>query len=318
MFAVSGQRVPGRRRGSRLFENATAQPLYLAARNAAALGLIVNLALGVIKLAGGIWGDTFALVSDAVNSLGDCLASGVVLYALYVAQLPADDEHPYGHTRAEAIAASNVALIIILSALAVGWEALSRIFTEQGTPALWTLWIAGANVVIKEVLYRYKLAVGRRTRSAAIVANAWDHRSDALCSLAVLVGLALVRWGGPSWGWADEASALVVVLAIIWSGGQLFRRSASELMDPQADAQLVSEIRTLAENVAGVSAVEKLWVRKTGLEYLADIHIEVDGTMTVEDGHRIGHAVKDRLVSQVPALRDVLVHLEPYPHDRRG
>lgn len=278
------------------------------------LGLLINLALGAIKLAGGVIGDSFALISDAVNSLGDSLASAVVLFALWVAQKPADDEHPYGHTRAEGVAASNVALLIILSAAAVGWEAIQRLSEPHTTPPLWTLGIAAGNAIIKEGLYRYKVRVGRRTGSAAIIANAWDHRSDALCSLAVLVGLAAVRWGGPQLMWADEAAALVVVAAIIWSGIGLFRQSASELLDVQADDELLQQIRQTAAEVPGVQAIEKLWVRKTGLEYLADIHIEVDAHMTVEEGHRIGHRVKDRLVAKFASLRDVLVHLEPYPH----
>jgi cation diffusion facilitator family transporter len=295
--------------------NRSPAPLYRAAMNAAWLGLAVNIALGAVKLAGGVAGNAFALISDAVNSLGDSLTSAVVIFALWVAQKPPDEEHPYGHTRAEAVAASNVALIIIFSALAIAWEAINRLGEPHGLPAAWTLWIAGGNVLIKESLYRYKVRVGRQTGSAAIIANAWDHRADALCSGAVLVGLAVVRWGGPAFLWADEAAALVVAAAIIWSAAGLFRNSASELLDVQADDELLQQIRREAAAVEGVQAVEKLWVRKTGLEYLADIHIEVDARMTVEEGHRIGHEVKDRLVAHFAGLRDVLVHLEPHPHE---
>ena len=276
----------------------------------------VNASLGAVKLIGGLLGNSFALISDAINSLGDTLTSIVVLYALRIAQRPADDEHPYGHTRAEAIAASNVALLIVLSALGVGWEAIRRMPLEHATPPLWTLWIAAANVVIKESLYQYKSRVGRRLGSAAIIASAWDHRSDAFCSLAVMAGLVIVRHGGASLMWVDEAAALVVVAAITATGIRLFLASASELMDPQADPEFVREIRQAALTVPEVRDVEKLWVRKTGLEYLADIHIEVDGQTTVDEGHRIGHLVKDRLVRGFPALRDVLVHLEPHPHPR--
>jgi cation diffusion facilitator family transporter len=148
----------------------------------------------------------------------------------------------------------------------------------------------------------------------AVIANAWDHRSDALCSFAVLIGLGIVRWAGPDYIWADEVSALIVVGLILWSGSKLFRWSASELMDLQAGDQLVRKIRTAAEGVSGVRNVETLWVRKSGLEYFADIHIEVDAQLTVDKGHRIGHRVKDRLLERFPMLRDVLVHLEPYPH----
>lgn len=278
------------------------------------LGLVINLALGVVKLVGGIVGSSFALISDAVNSLGDVFMSLVVLFALRVAQRPPDAEHPYGHTRAEAIAGSNVALLVIVSALLVGWEAIQRISVPHDLPPLWTLWIAAGNVLIKEALYRYNLRVGERTKSSVVIAGAWDHRSDALCSLAVFIGLGVVRWGGPDWIGADEVAALVVVAVIIWSGAQLFRRSASELMDVQADEEFVQQVREAAESVADVRAVETLWVRKSGLEYFADIHIEVDQRLTVAQGHLIGHRVKDHLLAEFPTLRDVLVHLEPYPH----
>src|SRR5689334_7884799 len=179
----------------------SARTLYDQATRAAWVGLIANLGLGVAKLIGGLFGHSFALVSDAVNSLGDTFTSIVVLFALKVAQKPPDDEHPYGHTRAEAIAATNVALLVIGSALAIGWEALKRIGQENETPHTWTLWIAGANVIIKEGLYQYKRRVAARTGSRAMIAHAWDHRSDALCSLAVLMGLAAVRFGGDSFHW---------------------------------------------------------------------------------------------------------------------
>lgn len=177
-----------------------------------------------------------------------------------------------------------------------------------------TLWIAGANVFIKEGLYQYKVRVGRRTGSTSLIANAWDHRSDALCALAVCVGLGPIRLGGNQFIWADEVASLVVAAAIIWSGIGLFRTSASELMDVQANDQFVRQVREAAESVPDVKAVETLWLRKSGLEYLADIHIEVDQCLTVAEGHRIGHPVKDRLLETFPTLRDVLVHLEPFSH----
>ena len=292
----------------------TIASLYQQVTRAAWLGLIVNLALGIVKFLAGVFGHSFALIADAVNSLADFITSVIVLLALRVAQRPADEEHPYGHTRAEGIAASNVALIVVISALLVGWEAIERITGSHQTPARWTLWIAGANMVIKEGLYQYKVRVGQKTGSASIIANAWDHRSDALCSLAVLIGLLVVRVGGPGFNWADEAASLVIVTGIVWSGLRLFFSSASELMDVQADSGFVEQIRQTALAVAGVENVETLWVRKSGLEYFADIHIEVDQHMTVAEGHRIGHEVKDRLVEKFASLRDVLVHLEPFPH----
>lgn len=288
--------------------------LYQEVTHAALLGLAVNLLLGTVKLVGGLVSGSIALVSDAVNSWGDVLTSVIVIFGLRVAQREPDDEHPYGHTRAETIAASNVAVVVVISALAVGWHAIEQLGESQNVPPGWTLWIAGANVVIKEWLYRYKVSVGRRARSQAILANAWDHRSDALCSAAVLVGLAAVRFGGPQLYWADDVAALVVVGAIVLSSAVLFRQSASELMDVQAPEELVRDIRAAARAVPGVLGVEKLWVRKSGIEFFADIHIEVDPQTTVAEGHRVGHLVKDRLLEQFVELRDVLVHLEPFHH----
>lgn len=289
--------------------------LYKDAIQAATVGLVVNLLLGIIKLTGGIVGSSFALISDAINSLGDVFMSLVVLFALRVAQRPPDEEHPYGHTRAEAVAGISVALLVIVSAFLVGWEAIQRINVQHALPPTWTLWIAGGNVLIKEALYQYNRRIGKRTKSSVMIAGAWDHRSDAFCSLAVLFGLGAVRWGGPDWIGADEMAALIVVSVIIFSGAMLFRSSASELMDVQADDEFVRQIQHEAEAVPDVKAVETLWVRKSGLEYFADIHIEVDQQLTVAEGHKIGHQVKDRLLQKFPALRDVLVHLEPYPHD---
>ncbi len=285
--------------------------IYREVTRAAWLGLAVNTALGIVKLVGGLISGSLALISDALNSWADVFVSVVTLFALRVAQRPPDVEHPYGHTRAEAIAASNLAIVIILSALGIGWEAVRHLTDGHAVPPAWTLWIAAGNVLIKESLYRYKVRVGRRTGSQVIIANAWDHRSDALCSLAVLVGLAMVRFGGESFHWADDVAALVVVGAIIYSGVTLFRTSASELMDVQASPELLAEIRRVAAAVPEVRGVETLWVRKSGLEYFADIHIEVDPNMQVSQGHAVSHAVKDRLMAEFSVLRDVLVHLEP-------
>lgn len=288
--------------------------LYRDAIRAALLGVGINLSLGVVKLIGGIVGGSFALISDAVNSIGDVVTSVVVLFGLTIAQRPADAEHPYGHTRAETIAATNVALLVILSALGIGWEALQRIGQTHSIPPAWTLWIAGGSALVKEWLYRYKMRVARRTGSTSLVANAWDHRSDALCSLAVLIGLSAVRFGGGRFLWADEVAALVVVAAIVWTGLRLFRNSASELMDVQADDEFVAAVRREAATIPGVAGIETLWLRKSGLEYFADIHLEVPPEMTVAEGHAIGHRVKDHLLASFPTLRDVLVHLEPHGH----
>jgi cation diffusion facilitator family transporter len=290
--------------------------LYREAIRATALGLVVNLALGVAKLAGGLIGGSRAMVSDAVNSLGDVLTSAVVLTAFRVAQKPPDAEHPYGHTRAEAVAGSNVAVLVIVSALIVGWETLRSLPGEtESSPPWWTLAIAGGNVVVKEVLYQYKIRLGRRLGSSALIANAWDHRSDALSALAVLISLAMIRTLGPRFAFLDAATALIVVAIVINSAARLLFACSQELMDAQAEPEFVDAVRRVASESPQVRRVDKLWVRKSGLEYLVDIHIQVPAVLSVDEGHRIGHQVKDRLLERFPSLRDVLVHLEPFPHD---
>ena len=214
--------------------------LYREAVQATWLGLVVNLVLGCAKLAGGLVGQSYALISDAVNSLGDVFTSVAVLLAFRVAQKPPDAEHPYGHTRAEAIAGSNVAILVIVSALLVGWGAIREVPRHpHEIPPVWTLAIAGANVLIKEALYQYKIRLGRRAGSSAIIANAWDHRADALSALAVLAGLAIVRLAGPSFLAVDALAALFVVAIILTSATRLLWASGQELMDAQADGMFV-------------------------------------------------------------------------------
>jgi cation diffusion facilitator family transporter len=303
-------------------EAASVDELYTSARRVTAVGLILNLALGLVKLIAGIVGHSFALLSDGVHSIGDAFSSVIVLAALYIAQRPADRQHPYGHSRAEGVGSLSLAWIIAFSAVFIGWEAITRLSDPHRAPETWTLWVAIANTVLKEVLYRVNLRVGQRVGSQAVVTNAWDHRIDAFCSLAVVAGIAAVRWGGDRYYWADGAAALVVAAVILWSAFNLLRTSASELLDQQADDEVVDEIRAAARKVPGVRNVEKLRVRRSGMELFADMHVEVDPNISVDRGHTIGHDVKARLLVEFAALSDVLVHLEPetnraksLPHD---
>jgi cation diffusion facilitator family transporter len=251
-------------------------------------------------------------VSDSVHSLGDTLTSGALLGALILAQRPPNPDHPYGYTRAETVAGSSTALLLILSAVWIAWEALSPFSPESQSPETYTLLIAAASAVLKEGLYQYKIRVARRTGSSALLASAWDHRLDALSSLVVVAGVALAKWGGPAWHWADHVAALVVAVTIFWVGLSLFWSNLHELLDRQADPELVDKVRGEASAVPGVRGVEKLLVRKTGLEYLVDIHVEVDPDMTVRDSHAIAHAVKDQVMHRLSLIKDVLVHIEPW------
>jgi cation diffusion facilitator family transporter len=201
----------------------------------------------------------------------------------------------------------------MISGLVVGWEAIHTLDAPSEPPESYTLGIAIVSIVLKEGLYQYKTRVARRTGSRAVLAAAWDHRLDALSSLVVLAGLALARWGGPSWHMADHVAAVIVALIILWAGLSLFWSNLHELLDRQADPELLRRVREEAQAVPGVRGIEKLLVRKSGLEYLIDIHVEVDPSLSVREGHAIGHAVKDRLLRGIVTIKDVLVHIEPAP-----
>jgi cation diffusion facilitator family transporter len=285
--------------------------MYHDARHAAWVGLSINFMLAVVKLIAGLVGQSMALLADAVNSLGDTVTTIMVLIAMNVARRPADEEHPYGHTRAEAIAGSSVAIIIAVVAVITIVKSIAHWQSDHILPPAWTLWIAGCNVLIKEGLYHYKKRVGKRTGSSALIANAWDHRADAFCSLAVLIGISVVLASQGKYMFADELAAMIVGGAILFSAGELYFKSANELLDAQGDGDMVEEIRVTAMCVEGVTDVEKLRVRKSGLEYFADIHVQVPPELSIAKAHSLGHKVKDVLLTTYPKLRDVLVHVEP-------
>jgi cation diffusion facilitator family transporter len=246
------------------------------------------------------------------------LTLSAVWGALLFSQRPPDREHPYGHTRVEAATGSNVALLLMLTSLGIIWQSLRTLGSPYEEPAVYTLWIAAVSAVLKEGLYRYQRRVAQRTGSTAGLAVAWDQRLDALSSMAVLAGVALAKWGGAAWHAADHLAALVVAGTILLAGASLFWTSLQELMDRQAEPEIVEAVRRQALAVHGVLGVEKLLVRKTGLEYLVDIHVEVNPDMSVRDGHAIAHAVKDRVVREIVPVKDVLVHIEPAPGKRQG
>jgi cation diffusion facilitator family transporter len=284
---------------------------YRLTRRAASSALAVTLLLGIAKLIGGWYGHSLALLSDSVHSLGDALASAAIWASLGWAEQPADREHPYGHARIESIAASTVALLLVLSGFWIAWEAIVTWSVPKEPPRGYTLWIALASVVLNELLFRYSCRIAEQTGSQALQASAWDQRLDVFGSLVVLIGLAASRWGGPRLEHLDHVAVFIVAGIILWAGSSLYWDSLQVLMDRQADPELLDTIRRVALEVDGVRGLDKLHVRKTGLEYLVDIHVEVSPDISVRQGHSIGHAVKDRLISQITAVKDVLVHIEP-------
>jgi cation diffusion facilitator family transporter len=293
---------------NRPIENA-ADP-YGASRKAAVWGLGVSLCLGGVKLVGGLLGHSLALLSDGVHSLFDAAISAALLVALIVAQRPADREHPYGHGRVEAVAGAGVALILLALAATIAYESLSTIAHRHAPPAGFTLLIAGGGACLQELLYRYVSRVAHRTGSTALLATAWDYRLDALGGIGVLIGVAMVRSGGLPW--ADRAAAILIAGTVFWIGGGLLWENIQALIDRQADPEILQRIKTEARAVPGVLAVEKLRVRRMGIELIVEIHIEVDGNMTVRGGHSVAHAVKDHLMRQISSISDVVVHVEPF------
>ncbi len=291
--------------------NIRTRDLYRQTRRAALLGLIVAVSLGVAKLLGGWFGHSLALLSDAANSLGDAFSSVSILGALWWAEQPSDPAHPYGHSRIETIAASYVALFLIGSGVCVGYEAIYAWNILVPAPEWYTFAIALVCIALNEGLFRYSMSVARSTGSKAVEASAWDKRLDVFASLVVLLGLAVTFFAGPAWHAVDHIAALIVGCIILFTGGSLFWSSLQELMDRQASPVVLAKIRSMALTVSGVHGVDKLHVRKAGLEYFVDIHIEVDPGISVTEGHTIGHAVKDRLVNEITAVKDVLVHIEP-------
>jgi cation diffusion facilitator family transporter len=269
----------------------------------------------------GISGHSIALVADAVHTLSDAFTSGAVWLGLKVARRPADETHPYGHGKAEPIAGKAVAIALFIVGAGIAYRSVDGIVLhavgkgELTAPSALTLYAALLSIFVKELLYQYQIRVARKIDSVALMADAWHHRSDALSSVAVSVGIAAAALGGPRWHWADEAAALVVAVFIIWVAWDLFKRSAAGLMDTLAPREVEDEIRSAALSVEGVLAVEKTFARRSGLDILVDIHVEVDPQMTVEMGHEIATAVTKRLTETIPQVTHALVHIEPFSED---
>ena len=286
--------------------------LYGESRRAAAWGLALSLGLGGVKLVGGVFGHSLALVSDAAHSLVDAAISLALIGALSLARRPADRGHPYGHARAEALVGAGMALVLMALGLGIAVGSLITAHNPHTTPHGYALLIALGGAVFQEGLYHYAGRVARRTGSRALLATAWDYRLDAFGGLTVALGVALARWGGEGWGWADHAAAFVVAATVLWVGCDLFWDNIQALMDHQAQPEVLNAVRREASAVEGVLGVEKLRVRRAGLEFLVDIHVEVDPHHSVREGHAIAHAVKARLMRNAGPIRDVLVHVEPY------
>lgn len=271
----------------------------------------------MVKLVAGIVGNAFALVADAVESMGDVVSSLVVWGGLAVAARPADEDHPFGHGKAEAIAAAVVAVMILGAAIGIAIQAVREIRTPRSTPAAWTLAVLVGVIFVKWFLARRVNAVGTEIGSTAVRADAWHHVSDAVTSAAAFVGIATAVVGnrvagGPGWATADDWGALVASVVIAYNGVHLLGPALHELMDRMPGKDIVAPVHDAAAGVPGVLAVEKLYVQKTGLDYRVTIHVQAEPAMTLEAAHALGHRVQNAVRAASPRVQHVLVHMEPF------
>jgi len=279
----------------------------------AILGILVNGVLATAKLIGGIVGNAYVLVADAVESMTDIFSSFVVWRGLAVATQPPDADHPYGHGKAEPLAASFVSLTLVAAAIGIAIQAIREILTPHHSPRAFTIWLLVIVVIVKESLYRFVFSVGKELTSNAVRSDAWHHRSDAITSAAAAIGIGIALWGGSGYESADDWAALFASCIIAYNGLRLFKPAIDELMDTSPSEELQQQITALAIQCPGVLAVEKVLARKTGFTYLVDMHIEVDKSITVEKAHDIAHRVKDTIREQIPKVAEVLIHVEPFP-----
>jgi cation diffusion facilitator family transporter len=273
-------------------------------------GSLVNLVLVLVKVAAGVLGHSAALVADALHSLSDLASDIVVLLGYRVGRKPEDSSHPYGHGKVETLSTAIVGGLLVAVGLAMGAGALRTLASPEGLspPARIALWAAGLSILAKELLYRWTARVARTEDSRLLLANAWHHRSDALSSVAALVGVAGARWGAP---WMDPAAALVVCFFVVKVGWDLGWQAVRELVDTAPDRALLDRLGAVVSGVEGVKSHHGLRARRLGKDVLVDVDIEVDPELNVVQGHDLARAVREALLRGVKGVRDAMVHVEP-------
>lgn len=298
-------------RSSQVSSQASAKRRALDSARLVLGGVVLNVILTALKFAGGIFGHAYALIADGTESLVDILSSLLVWGGFRIAARPPDENHPYGHGKAEPLAALGVALSIFMAAAWIGWHSVHGIMTPHRGPHWLTLPLL-VGIVAAKVYYARRVAKFEHGKdSAALRAEAWHHGADALTSAAAFVGIAIAVIGGAGYESADDWAALFASVVITYNGVEIFRKALDEVMDTAVDPRFEGEVRAAAGAVAGVRAIEKCRVRKSGLNHLVEIHVKVDGGVSVRQGHDIAHAVKDTLLVSPLAIGDVVVHVEP-------
>jgi cation diffusion facilitator family transporter len=285
---------------------------------AALTGLAINIILVIVKLVAGIAGHSSALVADAIESFTDIFSSLIVWGGLRITTKPADPEYPYGYGKAEALTTAIVSLMLLGAALGVSVAAVGEIRTPQNMPAPFTLVVIAAVIPVKEILFWRVHRIGSETGSAAVKADAWHHRSDALTSAAALIGIGVALWGGPGWESADDWAALLAAAVIGLNGILLLRPAIQDLMDRMPDGPFIDQFSATALGVEGVRAIEKLRVRKVGSDYFVDLHVQADENLPLREAHVLSGRVKSAIRAAIPEVGGVLIHMEPFEGKTRA
>jgi len=276
------------------------------------LGILISFFMVIIKGSAGILGNSYALTADAIESLSDIFTSTIVLIGIRYAARPKDEDHPYGHGKAEPLAGMFVALMLIAAAVVIIVQSLHNIIIPHKAPEWFTLIVLVFVVVVKETLFRKVLKIGEGIESTAVKNDAWHHRSDAITSVAAFIGISIALIGGEGYEKADDYAALFASFIIIYNAVVLFMPALKEILDTAPPEAFREKIKTSAKEVRGVRDIEKCYIRKMGFEYYIDMHVIVNGNLSVYEGHLIAHSVKNKLMELYPNVSDVLCHIEPW------
>jgi cation diffusion facilitator family transporter len=278
----------------------------------ARVGLLVNTVLAAVKILAGVFGRSNALIADGVESIADIFSSLIVWGGLRIASRSADDDYPFGYGKAEPIAAAAVALLLLAAAIGIAIESVREIVTPQHTPRPFTLAVLVGAVLVKEILFRRVVRVGSDVGSTAVRADALHHRSDAITSAAAFVGISVALIGGPGWESADDWAALGAACIIVYNGIGVLRPAIEDLMDRAPGEDMLARVAAAAARVPGVCAIEKLKVRKAGMGYYVDLHVQAEPTLPLHAAHVLSGMVKSAIREEVPEVAGALIHMEPY------
>lgn len=275
------------------------------------LSIIGNALLAIVKALTGIFGNSYALIADAIESTTDVFSSTLVLLGLKYSSKPPDENHPYGHGKAEPLITFLVVGFLVVSATVIAYESINHIKTPHSSPEPYTLVVLALIIIIKEIFYRIVSKKSKETKSTSLKADAWHHRSDAITSLMAFIGISIALVMGEGYENADDYAALFASGFILYNAYLILRPALGEVMDEHMYDDMISDIREISEAVPGVVETEKCYVRKTGMTFLVDLHIAVDAQISVKEGHDIAHNVKNQILDTLPEIIDVLIHVEP-------